>query len=151
MLRFFTLLLIALFSSTVSGTNYYVSKEGDDQNSGTKEDPFLTIGKAATQLFAGDTCYIMEGTYREVLGLPRGGTADQPIVFKAFGNDSVLISATEMVEGWMPHMGEIYKTSVSMSLGRQNMLYFNGKAMDWARWPNNEDDNRFTIDASLTH
>ena len=28
------------------------------------------------------------------------------------------------------------------------MLYFNGKAMDWARWPNNEDDNRFTIDAS---
>ncbi len=145
---FFSTCFLFLILISVSATNYYVSKEGNDANDGSKGAPFLTLVKASTRLFAGDTCFIMEGTYRETLTAVRSGTADSPIVFKAYGSDSVVISATEVLDGWSQHEGNIYKTGADMSLGRQNMLYFNGKAMDWARWPNNEDDDRFTIDAS---
>lgn len=133
---------------TASATNYYVSKDGDDSNDGSKGAPFLTIVKASTRLFAGDTCFVMEGTYRETLTAVRSGTAERPIVFKNYGSDSVVISATDVIDGWALHEGNIYKTAADMSVGRQNMLYFNGLAMDWARWPNNADDDRFTIDAS---
>ncbi len=142
------LLIFILSTPSAQATNYYVSTHGSNSNDGSKDAPFFSIAKASSLLFAGDTCFIMEGTYREVLMPVRSGTTGMPIVYKAYGNDSVVVSAADVVEGWELFRDQVYKTSVPMSLGRQNMLYFNGKAMERARWPNNEDDNRFTIDAS---
>lgn len=141
-------LLLFLTLGPTRGNNVYVSLQGSDANDGSRETPYRTIAKAASGLWAGDTCFIMEGVYRETLIAGRSGKADQPIVFMAFEGDSVVLSATGVVEGWNRHDGTVYSIPASMTLGRQNMLYFNGKAMDWARWPNNADDNRFTIDAS---
>jgi hypothetical protein len=44
---------------------YYVATYGDDDNPGTFLEPFATIGKAASVMAAGDTCYIHGGTYHE--------------------------------------------------------------------------------------
>src|SRR5690625_419152 len=44
---------------------YHVAKTGSDLGRGTKEDPFLTINKAASVAVAGDTIIVHEGEYRE--------------------------------------------------------------------------------------
>ena len=52
------------------GNIYYVSKNGNDLNSGTHEnDPYLTLAKALSEASNGDTVYIYPGTYEEQLPL----------------------------------------------------------------------------------
>ncbi|WP_273446301.1 T9SS type A sorting domain-containing protein [Neolewinella agarilytica] len=135
------------FAVGLSATDYYVAKSGSDTNDGSEGSPFLTISKAASLMVAGDVCYIRQGTYREVLRPANGGTAAAPITFRAFGEDKVTISATEPIESWTLDEGTSYKASADIELDRQTMLYYNGEPMDYARWPNNEDGNPYTIDA----
>ncbi|MFC2111628.1 T9SS type A sorting domain-containing protein [Bacteroidota bacterium] len=143
------LIFLAMASGLVNANNYYVSKDGIDSNTGTIETPFLTLAKAATIVVPGDTCFIKEGVYREELRITRSGQSGSPIVFRAFENDSVVISATDKVVDWIVHDGSIYKLEAKLTLDRQNMVYFDGKPMNMARWPNDTDDNRYTIDATL--
>ncbi len=152
---FFSLCMLA---SSVFATDYYVSKTGDNANSGTEEAPFLTITKAASIMVAGDVCIIKAGVYRETVSPANAGSAGNPIVFKAFEGDTVVVSATELVTNWALHSGNIYSTQKNLVLGEvQNMLYADGQVMDIARWPNNVDNDPQTIDAepidngSLSH
>ena len=47
-------------------TNYYVSKNGSDLNTGSESLPFKTIFKALNSFgVSGGNCFIMEGTYHE--------------------------------------------------------------------------------------
>ena len=144
-----TILFFALLFLTVgiSATDYYVAKDGNDTNDGSESTPFLTISKAASLMVAGDVCYIREGTYREVLRPANGGSAGAPITFQAFDGDKVTISATEPISSWTAAEGSVFKADIDMDLGRQTMLYFDGEAMDYARWPNNIDGDPYTIDA----
>lgn len=131
-------------------TDYYVAKDGNDSNSGTAENPFLTISKAAAVMVAGDVCLIKAGVYRETLSPNVSGTAQSPIVFKAFEQDSVVIAATDEITGWTVHSGNIYKATATMSQGEEkNALYADGVAMDIARWPNDADGDPFTLEAVL--
>ncbi len=144
-----TILFFALLFLTVglSATDYYVAKDGNDTNDGSENAPFLTISKAASLMVAGDACFIKEGVYREILRPANGGTAAAPIIFRAFGEDKVTISATEPITNWTAVEGSVFKANIDMDLGRQTMLYFDGEAMDYARWPNNLDGDPYTIDA----
>lgn len=44
---------------------YHVSKNGSDFGTGFKDNPFLTISKAASLAWPGDKVIVHEGTYRE--------------------------------------------------------------------------------------
>ena len=44
---------------------YHVAKSGSDTAKGTKQDPLLTINKAAASAVAGDKVIVHEGEYRE--------------------------------------------------------------------------------------
>jgi hypothetical protein len=59
---FLTLLLVMSFGPAFSA-KYYVAPAGLDTNSGTIQQPFLTIQRAQTAVSAGDTVYIRGGTY----------------------------------------------------------------------------------------
>ncbi|MEM9929748.1 MAG: DUF1565 domain-containing protein [Bacteroidota bacterium] len=146
-MRKLSTLLLVFCTSFLLATDYYVAKDGNDANDGSEGSPFLTIGKAASLMVAGDVCYIKEGTYREVINPANGGTATAAITFRAFGEDEVIVSATEPITEWEVHSGNIYKASIDIDLGRQTMLFFEGEAMDIARWPNNTDLDPYTIDA----
>lgn len=144
--RIFTLLFILIPFWCYTQT-YYVAKDGKDTNEGTENAPFLTINRAAAMMEAGDICYIKEGIYRERLSTTRNGKADAPITFTNYENDKVVLSATEVINDWETHAGQIYKTTLNMPLGRQNMVYYNGTITDLARWPNNDDHDAFTVEA----
>jgi len=43
--------------------SWYMSPSGNDNNSGTQDDPFLTFSKAVSVVSNGDTIYVAEGVY----------------------------------------------------------------------------------------
>lgn len=136
-----TLLAIPLFAKTI-----YVSKTGNNSNSGTEAQPYLTISKAAQVAVAGDVVIISEGTYEELLAPANNGTPANPIVFKGKAGDKVIITAMEAINNWTLDQGNIYKANVSWDLGQDNMALHNDILMDLARWPNNISGNLFERD-----
>ncbi|MEH1845045.1 MAG: choice-of-anchor D domain-containing protein [Nostoc sp.] len=87
----------------MAGKTYYVSGTGNDKNNGLKEDQaFRTLQAAANLVQAGDTVYVMNGTYEEkqyptksILSIDqKHGTEAAPITFTAYpGHNPVLKSA----------------------------------------------------------
>jgi hypothetical protein len=78
-------------TSVSIGNTYYVAKNGNDNNPGTEQSPWLTITKAANTLVAGDTVYIKEGTYNENVLIKNSGSSGMFITFAAYPGDSVTI------------------------------------------------------------
>lgn len=57
--------IVILLSTSLHAQDYYVSHElGSDGNNGLETSPFQTINRAISEVEAGGTVYVMEGTYR---------------------------------------------------------------------------------------
>ncbi len=98
-----TLLLITfqfiIFSLPVAavGTTYYVSTTGNDGNDGSAIDDahaWLTPQHAATTMVAGDTVYILAGTYNGTMHPANSGNAGNYITFRNYASDVVNINAS---------------------------------------------------------
>ncbi|MFI3319887.1 MAG: right-handed parallel beta-helix repeat-containing protein [Rikenellaceae bacterium] len=149
--RIYTLAIAALVAcapTALQAKDYYVSPKGNDSNAGTLEKPFKTIAKASAKMKGGDQCLIMEGVYPETLITSAGGTKKKPVVYKGYKGARVVIDATETVNGWTKHEGNIYKVQKELSAKEAiyNTLFYNGELMDIARWPNNADGDKFSFD-----
>lgn len=143
------ILLLLLFVNTVFGATYYVATNGSDTNNGGVNTPFATFNKAVSVMSAGDTCIIKGGVYEQELIVDKNGTSNNYLTFKAADGEKVEIKATSAINGWQLHSGNIYKTTVDMSIAsRFRAVYHNGHYQDLARWPNNADDDRWTIDCA---
>jgi len=81
--------MIVLHSTAAVGSTYRVEPNGNDGNSGRSGSPWRTIQRAADALQPGDEVLVANGSYAGFQAT-RGGTADNPIVFKADGNSVVL-------------------------------------------------------------
>lgn len=81
----FSLMLVG----TATGTTYYVSPDGNDNNNGSIDAPFKTIRKAANIVNPGDNVIVKDGIYTvasnvsNLITIRRGGTANAPVTFKA--------------------------------------------------------------------
>lgn len=133
---------------TIPNDAIFVATDGDDNNPGTQTQPLKTFAKADTLLAPGKTLIIKGGDYFEPLVISKDGTANNPIIVRAANGETVNLVSTVPVNNWTLHQGNIYKTNVKLELGDSyNQVYYNNQIMDIARWPNNVDNNRFTIDA----
>jgi len=75
----------------VNATNYYLKPDGSDDSTGTTQSAaWATLTYADFQLFAGDTLFVMGGTYNTAQKWVggNGGNTLHPVVIKAYG-DSV--------------------------------------------------------------
>ena len=68
---------LSLFAQT--GSTFYVSKSGNDTNSGSFTSPWLTIQHAANSVSAGATVYVETGVYDESVTFPSSGAASHHI------------------------------------------------------------------------
>ncbi len=93
-------------------SEYHVSKNGKDSNSGSNDNPFLTISKAAEVAVAGDIITVHQGEYREWIKPKNGGTIDKPIIYQSAENERAIIKGSEIVTGWAKE-GKIWRASVS--------------------------------------
>lgn len=147
LIKYFILGLMLCLGSLASAKNIYVSKQGNDNNSGTQNSPYKTIAKASSVAAAGDVIIIGQGTYEETLRPQRSGTAGRPIRYIAKSGEKVIISALQSLSGWSRDAGNIYKTKVNWDLGQSNFILNGNTAMDLARWPNNTDGDPFTLNS----
>jgi len=89
----------------------------------------------------GDTCYVREGVYRQVVNPKHSGTAGKPIRFEAWPGEVVILSGTGPLRGqWSVHEGAIYKMKVSRQF---DQLFVDGQMMIEGRWPNMRFEQRF--------
>lgn len=85
-----------------------------DDNPGTAEAPFKTIGAASKILKPGEKVLIKEGVYREKVTPGRGGESPcKMITYQAMPGEKVVISGTEILtsEMFKPSKGWIFKKS----------------------------------------
>ena len=70
---------------------FYVDiKNGNDNNSGTKDNPWKTINKAVNKIHPGDKIVVLPGLYKESIQPTVSGTIEKPI--KIFGLPGVIIT-----------------------------------------------------------
>lgn len=98
MLGFQRALGVYLFASVLLQTlganaaTYYVATTGDDNNPGTKAQPWKTVAYAVSLMVAGDTTYVHGGIYNEgAMRFRRSGTSTAPIkLMNALGETPII-------------------------------------------------------------
>lgn len=88
------LLFLSIIGFSVYGNQRHVATTGNDSNPGTLALPWKTVRYAGAHAVAGDTVFIHEGTYYDMLIVRNSGTEGNPIVFTRFESDEVIIDAT---------------------------------------------------------
>lgn len=90
-----TFILISPVMSTCDV--YYVDKNhpsASDSNNGSESSPWKTIQHAVDIAVAGDTALVKEGIYNEAIEMVRSGTSSDPIIFRVYGTDVVVIDGS---------------------------------------------------------
>ncbi len=142
-----TTLVVFLLFGNINAQRIYVAKDGRDTNSGTLSQPFKTIAKASSVARPGSIVVIGEGTYEEIIKPSRSGTAGSPIVYTSKEGEKVIVSAMEALNGWTSDGGSRWKTNVDWDLNQRNFVMQGTTVLDLARWPNNTDGDRFTLNS----
>ncbi|MHC4503812.1 MAG: hypothetical protein ACYTFI_10935, partial [Planctomycetota bacterium] len=123
--------LLAAVPAAGAGASLYVSPEGNDgwsgrtpaPNKARTNGPFRTLARAAKAAGPGDTCFIREGVYNEILRPARSGTGRNPITFRNFWNETPVISGADPVTGWKREEDGVYSAPVGWDLGHQNQVF----------------------------
>jgi hypothetical protein len=114
--------------------------------------PYKTIGKAASVINAGETCYIRSGTYREQVTLTRSGASGSPIRFENYPGETVTLDGTDTPSlTWTQHSGNIYvadTTGKGLNHATLTQLFLSDQMMQIARWPNSRfPEDLWNVDA----
>jgi hypothetical protein len=146
------LLLIPLTAARAA--EWFVAPTGlDAPGRGTFAAPYQTIDYAADCAEPGDIITIRGGTYRETLTPARSGTAAQPIVFRPYENETVVLTGLDLIipgangaGQWQSDGGEAYRIQLNANYGSDsgwdrdrlagNQVWLNGQPLAKARWPN---------------
>jgi hypothetical protein len=92
-----TALIFFVFATMGFASDYYVAKDGSDQNPGTLDKPFATLDQARDAIRAskapGATVWIRQGVYilENTFALTKtdSGTGNAPIVYRAYQDEKV--------------------------------------------------------------
>jgi hypothetical protein len=108
--KYLNFIICLCFTSLVFGATYYVDPNGNDCNDGLSlQTPFQTIQKAADIVNAGDIVLIRGGEYTDSVVIARGGTESNYIIFKAYQNETPVLTCGRIYTGWsQPDANGVY-------------------------------------------
>ncbi|OGV68224.1 MAG: hypothetical protein A3K19_32780 [Lentisphaerae bacterium RIFOXYB12_FULL_65_16] len=95
----FLALTVPLVALAATATEYFVAPNGNDADPGTREQPWLTTGKANATLQPGDTATFPDGTYPGVIEPAASGTEAAPITYRAATPRAVVLSGGKASSG----------------------------------------------------
>jgi len=89
------------------GRTFFVAQrhpQASDDNPGSEDRPWKTIGRAAAALEPGDRVVVRQGLYREWVRPARGGTGPKRMItYQAAPGEEVIVSGSEPLAGrWTP-------------------------------------------------
>ena len=134
-----------LISCQSNPIEIYISPNGNDNASGTKDQPVLTVdraeellrsvaGKNFVNIIFEDGIYYLPQTI--VIGPEYSGSKKYPVIFRAANEGKAIISGGEQLHlKWESFKNGIYKAEVSEDVSL-DQLYVNGKRQRMARFPN---------------
>lgn len=126
------LVTFLFFYVPLVATEYHVSKNGNDRNPGSQEQPFLTIQAAANVAEAGDVITVHKGIYRERVDPLRGGKNDlNRITYQAAKGEKVVIKGSEPLSDWEKLENSVWKARVPNSLFGDYNPYSDLVEGDW--------------------
>ncbi len=135
-------LAMSLIGFPLHAADYYIATTGNDTNPGSLASPFLTIQKAASVAVAGDTVHVRGGTYRETITPANSGTSINPIIFRNYENETVVINGTDVLSSgsWTADTGAIYRNPLAgnfftSSFNQALQIFVNGEPVTLAKWP----------------
>jgi hypothetical protein len=106
---------------------YHVAQRGSgasDNNPGTEERPWRTIGKAARTLRPGERVVVHEGVYRELVSPARGGAGPEAMIsYEGAEGEEVILRGSELFDGDFIPEENHYRIAVPetiVSLGDEN-------------------------------
>ena len=150
-LRFLIALLLACttLSATATAKDFYVSPLGGSENKGTLEQPFASIASAQTEVRKyrqahpdeAVAVHLRAGKYYltqpVVFTAEDGGSAQAPVVYKAYQNEVPQILGGQKLNRlkWSKHTDNVYKTKVPEGLVFET-LFVTGEQQILARYPN---------------
>ncbi|MCL2249434.1 MAG: right-handed parallel beta-helix repeat-containing protein [Oscillospiraceae bacterium] len=118
------------------GRTLHVAKHGIDTNSGTYENPFLTIGAAAKIALPGDTVTVHAGEYREWVKPQTGGLSNnRRVTYEAAEDEPVVIKGSERVESWEKVEGTVWKAVLPNCMFGDFNPYVETVGGDWLLEP----------------
>ncbi|HPM80527.1 MAG TPA: insulinase family protein, partial [Candidatus Anammoximicrobium sp.] len=118
--------VMVVMARNVPGREMHVAKTGNDQNPGSLENPFLTIGKAAAVAQPGDTVTVHAGTYREWVQPARsGGDENSRIVYRAAAGEEVLVKGSEQITSWVHEGDGVSSSRLYQALVKEQQLFSN--------------------------
>jgi len=145
----FILLLLLFLTPILAQKKIFVATNGNDKNSGSKENPLFTISKALilSKIITSDKVEILlrKGVYYpdatiEILANDFNG---KTIRIAAFENEAVTISGAKKVNlTWSQYNSTIYSAKVNLDFDTDAM-FVNGKTAIMARYPNFDAKARF--------
>lgn len=93
-------------SPCMTGKIFWVDKSGNDCNDGSREHPFATLNRAASELVPGSVVVVGSGVYREEIMLPCNGHRFQPeksLLFLGQYGEKVWIKGSDLfTPEWEP-------------------------------------------------
>ncbi|MCX7001843.1 MAG: right-handed parallel beta-helix repeat-containing protein [bacterium] len=147
--------LLALLSAGAFGQTYYVATNGNDSAGGTFAAPWRTLQRGATMMYAGDTCFVRGGTYREAIVPARSGTAAARISYRAFAGEMAVVNGCEPLTNWISVGSNVWRAALAGNF--YTSLYnfamqvcIDGRMMYQARWPNGTVQPSYPAKSSLT-
>ena len=139
MKKILTILFLVLVKLSFS-TTYYISNSGNDSSLGTSTlQPWATINKVNSQIFAPDDQILFQrgSTFYGSLTVKNSGTSGNPITYGAYGvGEKPVITGFTTVTGWTNEGGGIY-SKVITSDGATNMVTIDDVQYALGRYPNN--------------
>lgn len=93
--------LFLLLQRTIYSQNIYVSATGNDSNTGSKENPLLTISTAINQIKIGDTIFVRGGTYNlnSTINISKSGESTSMYNLFAYNKERVVLNFAAVTVG----------------------------------------------------
>jgi len=107
-MKFIVLLLfLTLLIPVVSATTRYVATNGNNNNQGTIDSPYLTIQYGVNQTLSGDTLFVRSGTYNERVVLYNTGSLNNQITISNYTGETPILDGSGMSYAYSDGLIEI--------------------------------------------